>query len=259
MVGGIRNPVTFTAFSRPSRQLQLDFGEAHVWRASLDDAVHPKEAYENLLTDMERDKAARFLRKRDGDRYILSLGILKTLIMGYLGSGPDRLQFSYGPNGKPTLDAGSGADTLCFNMAKSAGYAVFAFAQGREIGVDIEQVRKIPEMEHIVSLFFSEAEQVTFGALPPPKKERAFFDGWTRKEAFVKGLGVGLSMPLGKFGIMLNPGNPVCFVHLDKDLASLGEWTIWDVSVLPGFSAALAVKGSQRTILCRDFVSGMFG
>jgi 4'-phosphopantetheinyl transferase len=251
--------VTLTAFGRPYRQVQPEYGEAHVWCASLDDAAYPKEEYEELLTDKECDRAARFLRKRDGDRYILGLGILKTLIMDYMGVGPDRLQFSYGPYGKPILDAGLGADRLCFNMAESEGYALFAFAKGTEIGIDIEQIREIPEMDQIVGLFFSEAEQAAFASLLPQEKKRAFFDGWTRKEAFIKAFGVGLFMPLNKFAISLTPGNPVSLLYLDKGLVSLGQWTVRDVSTLPGFSAALAVKGSQCTILSRDFVAGMLG
>jgi 4'-phosphopantetheinyl transferase len=114
-------------------------------------------------------------------------------------------------------------------------------------------------MDQIVRLFFSEAEQATFASLSPQEKRRAFFDGWTRKEAFIKAIGVGLSMPLNRFAISLAPGNPVSLLYLDKDLGSLGQWTIRDVTTLPGFSAALASEGSQCKILCRNFVPGMPG
>jgi 4'-phosphopantetheinyl transferase len=251
--------MTPTAFDPSPGQAQAHYSEVHVWCASLDDAAYPIEAYDKLLTDKERERAKRFVMKRDRNRYVFSKGMLKTLIKSYTGLGPDKLQYLSGPYGKPNLDAGLSKGRLSFNMAESAGYALFAFTQNREIGVDIERIRDIPEIERIVSLFFSEGEQAEFASLPPQEKKQAFFNGWTRKEAFIKALGVGLSMPLSKFGISLAAGNPVSLVYLDKDIASRGQWTILDVSPLPEFSAALAVEGSGFIIRSWNLCSGMLG
>jgi len=251
--------VTPTAFGPPPRQAQAHYSEVHVWCASLDNAAYPIEAYDKLLTDKERERAQRFVMKRDRNRYVFSKVMLKTLIMSYAGLGSDELQYLSGPYGKPNLDASLSIGRLCFNMADSAGYALFAFTLDREIGVDIEQIREIPEMERIVRLFFSEAEQAAFASMLPQEKKRAFFNGWTRKEAFIKALGVGLSMPLSKFEVSLAAGNPVDLVYLNKDIASRGHWTIRDVSPSPEFSAAFAVEGSGFTIRCWNLCSGMLG
>jgi len=127
---------------------------------------------------------------------------------------------------------------------------LYAFTQNREIGVDIEQIRDIPEMENIVRLFFSEAEQAAFASLLPQDKIKGFFDVWTRKEAFIKALGGGLSIPLTEIEISLGPGNLGMFISRDEVLNLTTKWMIQDISPSQDCSAAVAVEGSGFTIKC---------
>ena len=145
------------------------------------------------------------------------------------------------------LDDPINVDHLCFNMSKSAGHALYAFTQDREIGVDIEKIRDISEMENIVRLFFSEPEQAAVASLPPQEKIRGFFDIWTRKEALIKALGGGLSMPLIKFDLSLGLRNQGTFINRDEVIGPTGQWTIQDISPFQECSAAVAVEGSGFT------------
>jgi 4'-phosphopantetheinyl transferase len=177
--------------------------------------------------------------------------------MGYTGVGANNLRLLCGRYGKPMLDVSGCANRLDFNMARSAGYAAYVFARDTRLGIDIEQVREVPEMDRIVGLYFSVAEQSALSSLSSRERERAFFDVWTRKEALIKALGIGLFLPLDRFTISVTPGNPVSLRWAGKTNHTFEQWTIQDISVLPGFSAALAVEGSRSRITCRKLVSNI--
>jgi 4'-phosphopantetheinyl transferase len=242
--------MTTRPFGLPPTRIKLRHDEVQVWYSFLNNSARQCAAYDKVLSEKEKERASRFVREIDKTHYILRTGILKKLITRYSGLQPENLQLSYGPYGKPTLDHAINVAHLCFNMSESSGHALYAFTQNREIGVDIEQIRDIPEMEHIVRLHFSEAERAVFASLLAQEKIKSFFNVWTRKEALIKALGGGLSIPLTKLDLSFSSGKPRTFISGDEVLNHRAQWTIQDVSPSPECAAAVAVEGSGFTIKC---------
>jgi len=162
--------------------MELMADDIHVWSVSLDQLASRVQTLSQTLSPDERMRAERFHFEEDRNHFIISRGILRTILGRYLSVEPDKLQFCYGKHGKPALADISGKGRICFNSSRSEGLALYAFTRDREIGIDIEHIRDIPEMEHIVEGFFSEREKVVFRSLPESKRKEAFFHCWTRKE-----------------------------------------------------------------------------
>ena len=158
------------------------------------------------LSPDERERADRFVFARDRDRFVAGRAFLRLLLAQYLGCEPRALRFRYGPNGKPAL-ADERSD-LHFNLAHSGALAVCALARGSELGVDLERLRPIRDAEGVVRSAFSPREVARLESLPETARLRAFYEGWTRKEAFLKALGHGLARPLDSFDVTLGPGEP---------------------------------------------------
>ena len=227
------------------RELRTD--EIYIWHACLE---QPASQFQSLLSVDERNRAERFHFEADRKRFIVRRGILRTLLSYYLGVEPGQIQFCYGKNGKPDLADTLGKGTIHFNLSLSEGVALYAFTRDREIGVDIELIRNIPEMEPIVAQYFSAGENDVFSALPKSKRKEAFYDCWTRKEAFVKATGDGLSLPLNGFDVSLAPGEPTRLLRIEGDSGPASGWSIQDLKLVFGFAAAFAVKGRIGSVHC---------
>jgi 4'-phosphopantetheinyl transferase len=224
---------------------ELTSDEIHIWCASLE---QPVSRFQRLLSTDEIIRSERFHFEEDRRRFIVRHGILRTLLGCYLGVEPSRLQFCCGKNEKPKLTDEFSRGNLRFNLSHSGGLALYAFTCGREIGVDIERVRDIPEMEQIAERFFSIREHAVFRALPESEKKEAFFNCWTRKEAFIKATGDGLSWPLDRFDVSLVPGEPARLLKIEGDSRAASRWSIQDLKPASGFAAALAVKDAAFQI-----------
>ena len=201
-------------------------GEAHVWRASLDLPLAQLGELAALLSDDELARAARFKFDRDRNWYIAGRGILRRTLAGYLHTGAPAIRFAYGPQGKPSLPG----EPLQFNVSHTSGEALYAFSLDAELGIDIERLNPAIEVEKIAANFFSPAEVAAILALPPDRRHILFFDFWTRKEAYLKALGHGLSIPLNEFDVSSlaeidHPGFPKSWVY--------------PLDAPPGFAAAL--------------------
>src|SRR4051812_2138588 len=180
---------------RPApKDLSLPENVVHVWRADL---AAPAA---DVLSADEREKAAQFHFDKDRTRYIAARSILRQLIARYERVPAETIQFSYNTYGKPALEGSS----LRFNASHSGGLALLAFARNKNVGVDIERIRADPASREIASQFFSEDEIAALRALPAETLAPAFFACWTRKEAFIKAHGSGLSLPLHKFVVSVN-------------------------------------------------------
>jgi len=222
------------------RGRELTTDEIHIWFAYLD---QPVSLFQRLLSMDERRRSERFHFEEDRRRFIIRQGILRKILGRYLGVEPSRLQFCYGKNGKPALADTFGKEKVRFNSSHSEGLALYAFTHDREIGVDVEHIRDIPEMEQITERFFSARENAVFHTLPESKKKEAFFNCWTRKEAFIKATGDGLSLPLDRFDVSLVPGEPARLLGIDGDSKTASRWLLQDLKPAPDFAAAFAVKG----------------
>jgi len=234
----------------PLPDLQLSKGDIHIWRADLDLPITGfQKLYQTLSID-ERVRAERFHFEKDRRRFIVGRGTLRTILGCYLNVEPSRLQFCYGKNGKPALADTFGKGVILFNMSDSEGLALYAFTRDHEIGVDIEHIRDIPEMDQIAERFFSARENAVFRSLPESKKREAFFNCWTRKEAFIKAKGEGLGLGLDQFEVSLAPGERAALLSTNGDPQEASRWSLRELDPGPGFTAALAVQGHGWQLKC---------
>jgi 4'-phosphopantetheinyl transferase len=192
-----------------------------------------------LLSDDELQRAARFHFERDRNHFIAARGLLRQLLGRYLDREPAALCFAYGARGKPTLLG----HALRFNLSHSHGLALFAFALGCELGIDVEQIRLGFAAAEIAQHFFSPCEVAALRALPAAQQAEGFFNCWTRKEAFIKGRGDGLYMPLESFDVTLTPGEPAQMLEVRGEPGAAARWFLEALTPEPGYAAALAVEG----------------
>ena len=238
-------PITSTPPSRsfPPATIILGSDEVHVWRASLDEPPSQIDSFLHTLAADEQTRAERFYFQRDRERFITAHGVLRAILGLYLNRAPERLSFCYSSHGKPALAWESGGDTIRFNMSHSHGVALYAVARGREVGVDLEFIRCDLEVEQIAERFFSRRETATLRALPTDLRKYAFFLCWTRKEAYIKARGEGLSLPLDQFDVSLIPGEPAALLSTQPDSAEALRWSLQELTLASGYVAALAVEG----------------
>lgn len=227
----------------PPADLTLPADEVHVWRAPLDLPSERLERLRGTLAPDECERAARFYFERDRRHFVAARGLLRALLGRYLKLPPDGLRFGYTPHGKPHMADGGGGEWLRFNLSHSGGVALYAFGRGRELGVDIEQVRADIEHSQIAERFFSSREVAALRDLPPRLQREAFFLCWTRKEAYIKGIGEGLSLPLDSFDVSLTPGAPASLLAVRGDAREAARWGLRDLEPGPGYHAALVAEG----------------
>jgi 4'-phosphopantetheinyl transferase len=221
--------------------LSLATGEVHVWRMELEQSPDVLQWFRTTLEADELRRASRFHFDRHRNSFVAGRGFLRYVLGRYLDSRPEALRFSYGEYGKPALDG-----TLHFNMSHSHGLALLAITEDRQIGVDVEHVRADFATEEIARHFFSHSEVESFNALAKEDQIAAFFRCWTRKEAFIKATGRGLSQPLDAFDVTLAPGVAAELLRVEEDDAS--RWSMSDIDAGVDYAAALVVEGAAATI-----------
>jgi 4'-phosphopantetheinyl transferase len=232
--------------------LQLPDEEVHVWRARLDLPAAELEQLHRVLSPDEQQKAARFHFEKDRQHYTVGRGFLRTILGRYLTLGPGDLRFSYNSFGKPNLAWNCGNPPLRFNLAHSHGMALFAFNRRRELGIDLESIRPDRATEEIAERFFAVAEVAALRSLPLEARVRAFFDCWTRKEAFIKARGMGLSLQLDKFAVTLRPGEDPALLSVADDPDAPRRWSLRNLEPANGYAAALVVEGHDWKLKCFD-------
>lgn len=222
----------------PPRDLKLGPRDVHLWIAAIPDCLPRLADYQSVLTDEERHRAARFHFERDRNRYGISRGILRKLLGKYVGRSDVGLMCNR--YGKPALE--DKTSPLRFNVAHSRDLALFGFTHEREIGVDVEWIRPDFATTDVAQRFFAPDEADVVAALPQPDRAQGFFNCWTRKEAYIKARGMGLSLPLHSFAVTLTRGEPVALVRVDDDPAAPQRWTITDLPTTEGYAAAAAFE-----------------
>jgi 4'-phosphopantetheinyl transferase len=212
-----------------------------VWRADLqrDDDARQVEA---LLSPDEVQRADRFRFPRHRRRFVIARGCLRLLLAAYLGTDAREVSFAYSAEGKPALAPQHESD-LRFNVSHSGEIAAFAFATARDIGVDVEMIRYDVDIDEIRQRFFSTAEQEALAGLEGNQKSQGFFNCWTRKEAYVKAVGTGLSLPLQDFDVSLLPGEPARLLATRPDARLAARWSMASLDFGAGCAAAIVVEG----------------
>jgi len=219
--------------------------EVQLWRVDLE-AVRAEEArWQEVLSSDERNRAARFHFPHDRQRFVASRAWLRTILAGFLEIDARDLRFSYSKKDKPFVGPAHADSGITFNMSHSGGIALYAFARRREIGVDVEQIRSNFDIEPIARRFFSVLEQQQLAALPEESRVDAFFRCWTRKEAYIKAVGDGLSLPLSQFDVSLESWGTNALLATRPDSSQAGQWMLREVPAGAGYSAALCVRGQD--------------
>jgi 4'-phosphopantetheinyl transferase len=236
--------VNRAASDSPSTLGRFLGGAVEIAVAPLDVAADTVHALSLALSEDERQRAGRFAFERDWRRYIVSRGRLRQLLAERLGITPHAVRFVYGRRGKPALAPAPGI-SLRFNVAHSGELALYAFAEYREVGVDVEAVRGLPDADAIAARFFSRREYEDYSALAPLYRRRAFFSCWTRKEAYIKALGDGLYHPLDAFDVSLAPGEPARILRVEEAPGETCGWEIESLVPAPGYIAAVVVEDAS--------------
>jgi 4'-phosphopantetheinyl transferase len=225
--------------------LSLPADEVHVWLARLDD--YTADSLKLILAADELSRAARFHFDKDRNHFIVARALLRKLLAAYLDIGAGELQISYAEKGKPSLEE-SRRGSLKFNLAHSYGLGIYAFSWNREVGVDLEFIREDLADEKIAERFFSQSEISSLRELPADLRKQGFFDCWTRKEAYIKARGDGLSMPLDEFDVSLRPGEAAALLRNHKDPVEVTRWSMQSVAVPAGYVGALVAQGHDWNI-----------
>lgn len=227
--------------------------ELHVWAVSLAPSPETVAQLETLLASDEIERAYRFRFERHRRRFIVGRGVLRQLLGAYLGVAPRELVFRYGDKGKPSLDPRFDGHRLCFNLSHSEELALYGLSRGRELGIDVEHLRPMPDAEQIAERFFSSSERDTLRRIPTERKADAFFNCWTRKEAYIKATGDGLSMPLDRFDVTLAPEDEARMLSAEGDPAKAASWSMYHLQPAEGYVGALAIEGHHWNLVCRDW------
>ena len=212
-------------------------GEVHVWRVALDVDPASLEELQLTLAPEERARAARFHFSEDRRHFIAGRSALRHILGRSLHCHAARVQFWYGPSGKPAL-VGDQAQDLHFNLSHSHGLALCAVTRVGEIGIDVERINPDVAQETVAERFFSPREISALRALPAQLQAEAFFNCWTRKEAYVKARGDGLRIPLDSFDVSLTPGAPAAF-----ERGTGPEWSLRALVPASDYVAAIAAEG----------------
>lgn len=226
----------------------LDPQDVHVWSVSLPAQGSVLEACEGLLSPDERARAARMLLASRREAFVVARGLLRTLTGRYAGLPPGDVRFTYTALGRPSLAAD--APSLQFSVSHSGGQVLLAFAGQARVGVDIERVRTSAGSDAIARRFFTAGEQAELAALAGPDRLEAFFACWTRKEALLKAVGLGIARGLSHVEVTCRPGDPARLVRSDLDEINPARWSLVDLAAAPGYRAALAVSMVNPDVSC---------
>jgi 4'-phosphopantetheinyl transferase len=206
--------------------------------------------WEQSLSASERAQAAKFYYSTDRRAYAARHGILRHILAEYLAMRPGEIRLVHDANGKPRIDPSSNEIDLRFNLSRSAHVAVFAIARRREVGVDVEMVRDIPDWESVAQWAFSQRELRVLDDLPAPQRPVAFFQGWTRKEALLKCRGEGIVSGTRHAEVYLNSSSSPC---LDGRMLQ-SCWDLREFAPAPSFAAAVAIEKAKARVSYRTWM-----
>lgn len=224
-----------------SQALPLQEGEIHVWCADLNVPVETLRSLRSVLSPDEAARAERFYFDPDRNRFIATRSILRVLLSRYLGVLPQSIQFSYGEHGKPFLKEDTYTHVR-FNVSHSHQKAVLAFTKVYDVGVDVEFLRPERATDELANRFFASPETCALRALPPDLRLAGFFACWTRKEAFIKAKGRGLSLSLSSFVVSLDPRDSARLISVNSDSLEGSRWHLENLEVGPDYRAAVAAE-----------------
>jgi 4'-phosphopantetheinyl transferase len=225
--------------------VRLAKDQVHVWCALLGRA-NAGHLFDMLAPD-ERARAARYRLERDRRRFVVGRGLLRLLLGRYLQTAPERVDIRYEAAGRPYVAA---PDPIQFSLSHSAELALYAFARHRPIGIDVEQALDRPDALRVAERFFSRRESAALRALPADRQVEGFLNCWTRKEAYLKARGEGLTAPLDRFDVSLEPGVPARLLRVEGDPEERRRWSLRALESITGYVSAICVRGHDWRLSC---------
>jgi 4'-phosphopantetheinyl transferase len=237
----------------PLADWRLNPADIHVWTISLDITASCLSGFERILSTSELARARSFRFDLHRNRFIAGRGSMRTLLSRYLKTEPAHVNFGEGPHGKPYLSGAFAESGLNFNLAHSENLGLFAVTRAGSIGVDIERIRPLTDSEQIADCFFSARESAEFHGLAVGQKLDAFFNLWTRKEAWLKATGEGIGQALKDVEVSFLPGEAAQFLSLPASPQSQAAWILQSLEPAPGFAAAIALRALVTPIYCCCF------
>jgi 4'-phosphopantetheinyl transferase len=228
--------------------------EVHVWRTSLDMAASDLAKLRQILSADEQERADRYRFEADRLRCVIGRGYLRLLLGKILDLPANKLQFEYDEFGKPSLVPRQGLP-LQFNVSHSGDLILIAITMARAVGVDVERIRTDLDPDTVAARFFSTHECKVLASLAGAARYEAFFACWTRKEAYLKGRGIGLSLPLDQFDVSFLPNEEPQLLATRHDPSEAQRWTLRTLEPGHDYMAALAVAGSAWKLKCLDWNS----
>jgi 4'-phosphopantetheinyl transferase len=207
-----------------------------------------------ILSDDERARADRYRLEADRARFTVGRGLMRELLGRYVGRDGKLIDIRQGTAGKPVAQ-----EAMPFNVSHSGDLVLLAFASERQVGIDVEEARRSLEPLDLATHFFSAAEVAALAALDGDERMLAFFRCWTRKEAYLKGTGSGLSRPLDDLDVSLDVACTSALRRVAWDASEVGRWQVRDVEVPPGYAAAIAIEGGGAELHQLTVPSSPFG
>lgn len=234
----------------------LTTDDVHVWRIALEVADPLLARLREILADDERQRADRFYFEKDRRHFTAARGAMRILLSSYLSRRPQDVRFAYSNYGKPRLTDADNTSDLRFNLTHSHDLALLAVTRGRDLGVDVERLRDMErDGEPLAERFFSPRETAVLRSLPPELRREAFFHCWTRKEAYIKANGKGLSLPLDQFDVSLHPNEPAALLATQHDPQEAQRWSLRCLLPCEGYVGALAVEGHSWRLWCGEWTA----
>ncbi|MBE9227692.1 4'-phosphopantetheinyl transferase superfamily protein [Phormidium sp. LEGE 05292] len=225
----------------PPQNLTISPDYLHIWRAELDLPT-------DLLTDLagnlsldERQRAEKFYFEKDKKKFIACRGLLRVILSRYLNFEPQKLEFAYSLQGKPELNNIDPEERLCFNVSHSHGLAVYAIALNRAVGIDLEHLRDITDVQQLAERFFSKSESTLINALPESQQKQLFFRFWTIKEAYLKATGEGLA-GLQTIAVSFTPENAINLHNTESNILLNKRWYCTEFEPNSEYTGALVVE-----------------
>jgi 4'-phosphopantetheinyl transferase len=233
---------------RPQRQAdQLRLSEVHLWNVSLDTFSEKSGYFRSTLSADEKERADRFLKNEDRERYTITRGALRSLLGAYLAIEPREVEFAYNTLGKPSLVGMGSQVALNFSVSHSGAQALLGFARGRRIGVDLERLSADADVLELAERYFSSNEFETLRLLTAEMQHEAFYCGWTRKEAYLKARGEGIVFGLERVEVSLVPGERTIIKKVSDDPNVSENWILEHLLPAPNYIAAVAAEGHDLT------------
>jgi len=228
----------------------LATNQVHVWRASLKQGKKELVELLNLLSIQEKTRSSKFIAEHARNNFIVARGILRWLLAKYLHIKPQDLVFKQNQYGKLYLDS----SMLQFNISHSHDVALFAFTLDHPIGIDIEFIRNNFDFIDIAQRFFSKKENLDLSTLPKTKQLHAFFNCWSRKEAFIKAIGKGIFFALDKFSVEVsNKQTGRLQLQITDPKYDANDWSLEALNPADGYVGAFATLHQKYEICLYNF------